>query len=515
MGQQQPILLALAVAAAFAVSYGVYQSNARASAVVVSMMKEDLTRASDRAATLHSELQTTRDEASKHQSIIDDLKRQVRDAQEAGNGVVERMRKEAEEKLAQKIKSLQEKHAAELNALKARTSVVLAHKQDTAASMGAAASDTLIEAVSDSKGANTIELAPAGEPWPPSSALEVQKHYDAVMAQHATWTCDKPPPGYAFTKSVMFNTPINDVVKNSYCESDDNGKMTRAGWTIPRGLVALTTIPNRMTNPLANVPVQSILQSHPTWPVYLIVPRKPARADLGAFPETMPQWMAMLMRGDDDGVMMTEGDVARFRVVHVDADRGPTDKLLAIVEKLGKALRPDDMIITIDDDRKYKPDMMKVTIGSALTVPHAIISNGGTTTTGPASKLGVMMSPPEPLGKEWHHPGYCNRLQGFGGVLYRRKFITPEWFTVHEVSQQCVFEDDTWFSMMAYYSGCPIYIPGIQKGVDGPYAWKQDMKTGLSDQQGTMSRGNKVVGCETAVLVKKNHTRISKPRWLK
>lgn len=68
---------------------------------------------------------------------------------------------------------------------------------------------------------------------------------------------------------------------------------------------------------------------------------------------------------------------------------------------------------------------------------------------GPASRLGVLMSPPEPIGKEWHSPGFGNRLQGFGGVLYRRKFITDQWFKPDAVAKECVFEDDTWFSLMA------------------------------------------------------------------
>ena len=45
-------------------------------------------------------------------------------------------------------------------------------------------------------------------------------------------------------------------------------------------------------------------------------------------------------------------------------------------------------------------------------------------------QLGVLMSPPAPRGREWHSAGFNNRLQGFAGVAYRRKFITDEWYVV-------------------------------------------------------------------------------------
>lgn len=77
------------------------------------------------------------------------------------------------------------------------------------------------------------------------------------------------------------------------------------------------------------------------------------------------------------------------------------------------------------------------------------MSHGGTLSSGPAKKLGVLMVPPQIIGKEWHSPGFGNRLQGFGGVLYRRKFIDPKWFEVEAAGKECIFEDDTWFSLMA------------------------------------------------------------------
>ena len=35
-----------------------------------------------------------------------------------------------------------------------------------------------------------------------------------------------------------------------------------------------------------------------------------------------------------------------FRVVRVARDRGPTSKLLSILEVLGDALRPDDLVVS-------------------------------------------------------------------------------------------------------------------------------------------------------------------------
>ena len=185
---------------------------------------------------------------------------------------------------------------------------------------------------------------------------------------------------------------------------------------------------------------------------------------------------------------------------------------MRILQVLGKAMEPDDIIVTVDDDRFYKNRWARVTLEHANAFPYAIVSHGGKDSFGPSTaELGVLMSPPAVRGKEWHWAGFNNRLQGFAGVAYRRKFITDEWFHPEKITdkhQACVWEDDTWFSMMAYYGGIPIWVPGEQPNVDSPHAWTQDMKTGLSDKRDAGTPHERIRNCEAAVIEKKKGVKI-------
>jgi len=369
--------------------------------------------------------------------------------------------------------------------------------------------DEMTAAASTNRALPRNAAAAIPEPWATVSTAALRKHYEDAMAQHAAWDCTRPTPGYRWHTVNSSSEKFKRQLAQEFC----SGK-ARQPWTAPRGLISLTTTPDRIARPEFAIPILSAIESHPTWPVYLVVPVEPARQSLGKFPASPPEWMTNLLEGRGPAGPMGPRDTPRFRVVRVAADRGPTAKLLNIVEALGDVLQPDDRIITIDDDRMYKPKMVRVSIEASEQHPYAIVSHGGKNSFGPSTEtLGVLMVPPEPIGKEWHSPGFGNRLQGFGGVLYRRKFITEAWFAPEKVKDECVFEDDTWFSMMAYYSGVPIFIPGIQAGVDGPHAWPQDMKTGLSDGQGKMNRFHKTIECEKAVI-KLNDGRKASVRWL-
>jgi hypothetical protein len=61
---------------------------------------------------------------------------------------------------------------------------------------------------------------------------------------------------------------------------------------------------------------------------YLILPTTPRRAGMGDFPSSPPEWMRALMTYKGSAGL----DTPRFRVVREVNDRGPTAKLLSIVE---------------------------------------------------------------------------------------------------------------------------------------------------------------------------------------
>lgn len=66
----------------------------------------------------------------------------------------------------------------------------------------------------------------------------------------------------------------------------------------------------------------------------------------------------------------------RFHVIRT-REYGPATKLLGLIAHLGDKLRPDDMIVTVDDDRFYRDDTARVLIQNAQRYPDSIVAHAG------------------------------------------------------------------------------------------------------------------------------------------
>jgi hypothetical protein len=109
--------------------------------------------------------------------------------------------------------------------------------------------------------------------WTSVDVAPVQAHYAAIMKQQALWRCaeganmGRVPPGYDWPKHVL-----QEQSRKHFCEpSAGTGEpVDSRQWTKARGLFALTTIPGRVENPGLEKVVRSLLENHPTWPVYVL-----------------------------------------------------------------------------------------------------------------------------------------------------------------------------------------------------------------------------------------------------
>ena len=95
---------------------------------------------------------------------------------------------------------------------------------------------------------------------------------------------------------------------------------------------------------------------------------------------------------------------------------------------------PETMIVTIDDDRIYKPDMLENLVKYSNEYPNCAIGYEALD-----SNLYSTICHPT---KNITNP-YVHYLEGFGGVLYKRKFINNEMLKYYEnISPECFLSDD-------------------------------------------------------------------------
>lgn len=124
--------------------------------------------------------------------------------------------------------------------------------------------------------------------------------------------------------------------------------------------------------------------------------------------------------------------------------------------KLLPALRtyPDDVIITVDDDIFYNPDMVERLYNSYLADPTCIYAqtvlrvtvNGGEISPYNSWKRGV------PTGEK----SVLNHLEGVGGVLYPPHILPGEVFNEDAFLSLTPTVDDIWFWSMAILKGVKV-----------------------------------------------------------
>lgn len=269
-------------------------------------------------------------------------------------------------------------------------------------------------------------------------------------------------------------------------------------WKTASGYFTLTTVPKRLLDPAFKRCIDSLLRIHPSWPIYLSVPKTSlSGVDFSNDWESI-NWINNYSARPDK----------RFNLIRT-SEFGPATKLLGIIEHLGDRIKPTDMIITVDDDRFYRDQTASQLIENALRFPDSIIAHAGKVSTvglrGCAANYGIWNVPPYPVGLEYNSPGFVNRLLGCGGVLYRRWMIDDEWFHPELDHQDCVYEDDTWFSLMAFFRRIPVFVTGCGGGCANPHVGKRKMD-GLSDPIRSSHPRHKpaslkIKECESAMII--------------
>lgn len=156
-------------------------------------------------------------------------------------------------------------------------------------------------------------------------------------------------------------------------------------------------------------------------------------------------------------------------------DLGPHTKLIPALKEF-----PDDIIITIDDDIFYKPDMVETLLRAYHEVSTSILANRVAVIT--KDKKGNIESY-----LRWIHYNYPkgttkrNVLIGVEGCLYPPHSLSEEVFNEEAIRELCPTADDIWFTAMAMLNGTPIVHVDCRydKGFAGGVANLRMQRTGL------------------------------------
>ncbi len=122
-------------------------------------------------------------------------------------------------------------------------------------------------------------------------------------------------------------------------------------------------------------------------------------------------------------------------------DYGPATKLLGCIAHESD---PDTIIITIDDDHFYAPEVVLKRVVYCMAYPNACVSDKGLTATRTDVSCVSNMCSISP---------YVQYLEGFGCVAYRRRFVTEDMIKYYKnrLTYDCLLSDDltlsTWMRM--------------------------------------------------------------------
>lgn len=131
-------------------------------------------------------------------------------------------------------------------------------------------------------------------------------------------------------------------------------------------------------------------------------------------------------------------------------DIGPATKVLPIVE-LFKDEHPDTIIISIDDDIYYESNMIKKMLKYTSVYPEAVLTGKS------RNKIACDLQQRQNL--------KCTSvglIQGFSGVLYRKKFLENfDYDTIVDAPKCCYLGDDLTISNHLAKNNIPILVVNI------------------------------------------------------
>lgn len=117
---------------------------------------------------------------------------------------------------------------------------------------------------------------------------------------------------------------------------------------------------------------------------------------------------------------------------------------------------PDDILITLDDDALYPPNLVKQLLDSYKKYPFAV--SAGRVHRIRFSANGVVM-PYNLWDKEinlYDFPSMELFANGVGGVLYPPKCMDSRLYDIANIQRLCLYGDDIWLKAMQILKGTPV-----------------------------------------------------------
>jgi hypothetical protein len=216
-----------------------------------------------------------------------------------------------------------------------------------------------------------------------------------------------------------------------------------AGTAPPRRVViSMSTMPGNLGS--LNDTLHSLMRLSPRRAdaIYVNMPRVNRRTG-EAYPEP-PEW---LLHGFE-----------RVVVNRIETDYGPITKLLGCLDK---ETDPDTLIVTVDDDKTYKPHFLAKLVTHATIDPAAAWSLCGWGFMPFFAPQNIIPAYVPYFARGSHGRG-VQVLQGVCGAAYRRRFFDAAGIAqLQQPAPECFTADDMWISGYLNARGIPrVLMPG-------------------------------------------------------
>ena len=247
-------------------------------------------------------------------------------------------------------------------------------------------------------------------------------------------------------------------------------------WPVPRVLAATTNPPSEVIVSLSTIPsrinlirptLESLIsQSFSSFLIFVVVPYFSKRENTIY---SIPPWLSDLSKSSKLSEL-SEGPT--IKIIRSD-DYGPASKLLGTLKYLKENnYKKETMIITVDDDRVYHPDLVKKLVSAAQLSPNDAFGLCGVDINGTSYRCKT----------ERKFFTSTNVLAGHCGVIYRLKFFDDEIFEyIKSCPREVFLSDDLMISSFLgkYHARCLLLPTNISHQIiheidDKNPLWKID-----------------------------------------
>ena len=211
-----------------------------------------------------------------------------------------------------------------------------------------------------------------------------------------------------------------------------------------------------MNNINLNIPEQQVIVSLTSFPAAIAYATKAIQSVLhgSVLPDKVVLYLTVSQFGENGipkELRELEASNPIFEIRNYDRDIRSYRKLIPALQDF-----PDAVIVTIDDDVAYHPNMLRDLLRLHAQIPVAILAHRA-----------KRMKPGKPY-RQWSkyrwydflfkriHSGFKNIQTGVGGVLYPPYALDTEMLDVEAFTRIAPTTDDIWFWAAAVANGTPI-----------------------------------------------------------